>query len=300
MIDFIRRRPLMSAVLAFVLLLTLLSTRRDRPRNPQGDRRPLRQAGADRQPLSSRASSSARPAPGSPARIPFAENVVWIDKRVLDVDMERQQVLSTDQLRLEVDAFARYRIVDPLRMYIARAHRGPGRARRCARSSARSCATSSASARSRPCSSPEREGVMENVRGGLNRVARQYGAEIIDVRIKKADLPDGTPLQSAYDRMRTAREQEARSIRAEGAKRAQIIRAEADADAVADLCRELRQGRRILRFLPRHAVLPDDVHRRRAGQAVADDDHPVAAERLSEGIHWTLGDRRWFNSRSCA
>ena len=61
--------------------------------------------------------------------------------------------------------------------------------------------------------------------------ARQYGAEIIDVRIKKADLPEGTPLQSAFDRMRTAREQEARSIRAEGAKRAQIIRAEADAEA---------------------------------------------------------------------
>ena len=57
---------------------------------------------------------------------------------------------------------------------------------------------------------------MENVRRGLDRVARQYGAEIIDVRIKKADLPDGTPLQSAYDRMRTARLQEARSIRAAG------------------------------------------------------------------------------------
>jgi membrane protease subunit HflC len=72
---------------------------------------------------------------------------------------------------------------------------------------------------------------MENVRRGLDRVARQYGAEIIDVRIKKADLPDGTPLQSAYDRMRTARLQEARSIRAQGAKQAQIIRAEADAEA---------------------------------------------------------------------
>ena len=72
---------------------------------------------------------------------------------------------------------------------------------------------------------------MENVRPGLNRIARQYGVEIIDVRIKNADLPDGTPLQSAFERMRTDREQEARSIRAEGAKRAQIIRAEADAEA---------------------------------------------------------------------
>jgi membrane protease subunit HflC len=72
---------------------------------------------------------------------------------------------------------------------------------------------------------------MENVRRGLNTVARQYGAQIIDVRIKKADLPDGTPLQSAFERMKSAREQEARSIRAEGAKRAQIVRAEADAQA---------------------------------------------------------------------
>jgi membrane protease subunit HflC len=65
----------------------------------------------------------------------------------------------------------------------------------------------------------------------LNRIARQYGVEIIDVRIKKTDLPDGTPLQSAFDRMRTARLQEARSIRAQGAKQAKIIRAQADADA---------------------------------------------------------------------
>jgi membrane protease subunit HflC len=79
--------------------------------------------------------------------------------------------------------------------------------------------------------SPEREGVMENIRAGLDRVARQYGVSIVDVRIKKADLPDGTPLQSAYNRMITARQQEARSIRAEGAKRAQIIRADADAEA---------------------------------------------------------------------
>ena len=72
---------------------------------------------------------------------------------------------------------------------------------------------------------------MNDVRTSLNRIARQYGVQIIDVRIKRTDLPDGTPLESAFERMRTAREQEARSIRAEGAKRAQIIRAQADADA---------------------------------------------------------------------
>ena len=72
---------------------------------------------------------------------------------------------------------------------------------------------------------------MDSVRTSLNRIASQYGVAIIDVRIKRTDLPDGTPLQSAYDRMRTARQQEARSIRAQGAKQAQIIRAQADADA---------------------------------------------------------------------
>jgi membrane protease subunit HflC len=72
---------------------------------------------------------------------------------------------------------------------------------------------------------------MDNIEAGLNRVARQYGAQIVDVRIKRADLPDGAPLESAFTRMRTAREQEALTIRAQGAKQAQIIRAEADANA---------------------------------------------------------------------
>ena len=72
---------------------------------------------------------------------------------------------------------------------------------------------------------------MDDVRTSLNRIAGQYGVEIIDVRIKRTDLPDGAPLASAFDRMRTAREQEARSIRAQGMKQAQIIRAQADADA---------------------------------------------------------------------
>ena len=157
-------------------------------------------------------------------RIPFVENIVWIDKRVRDLDMDKQQVLSTDQRRLEVDAFARYRVVDPLRMYLA--------ARSVERVELALKPILGSQLRNelgkRPFSSllsPEREGAMENIRGGLNRVARQYGVEIVDVRIKKTDLPGGTPLDSAFERMRTARLQEARSIRAEGAKQAQILEA---------------------------------------------------------------------------
>jgi modulator of FtsH protease HflC len=167
---------------------------------------------------------------GIVGRIPFVEQVVWIDKRILSVDMDRQQVLSTDQLRLQVDAFARYRIVDPLRMYIAAGteERVSDQLRPILGSALRN------ELGRRPFAallSPERGQMMENIQNALNRVARQYGAEIVDVRIKRADLPEGTPLESAFQRMQTARQQEARSIRAQGLKQAQIIRAEADAEA---------------------------------------------------------------------
>jgi membrane protease subunit HflC len=73
--------------------------------------------------------------------------------------------------------------------------------------------------------------VMTNIKTALDRVARQYGAQIVDVRIKRAELPDGTPLESAYARMASARKQQATTIRAEGMKQAAIIRASADAEA---------------------------------------------------------------------
>src|SRR5688572_13551832 len=229
MMSFIRARPVMSGIFAVILLLLLFSTVAIVPETRQGIvvrfGKPVR--------IVNRFEEGDRfgeVGAGLAGRIPFAESFVWIDKRVLSVDMERQQVLSTDQLRLEVDAFARYRIVDPLRMYIAA--RSPDRVSEALRPILGSELRNELGKRSFvSLLSPERRGVMENVRRGLDRVARQYGAEIIDVRIKKADLPDGTPLQSAYDRMRTARTQEARSIRAQGAKQAQIIRAEADAEA---------------------------------------------------------------------
>jgi len=77
----------------------------------------------------------------------------------------------------------------------------------------------------------ERGTTMHNIRTLLDKEAREYGAQVIDVRIKRADLPDGTPLESAFTRMQTAREQEAATIKAQGLKEAQIIRAEADAQA---------------------------------------------------------------------
>ncbi len=139
-------------------------------------------------------------------RVPFTDGIQYIDKRILGINMERQQVLSTDQQRLQVDAFARFRITNPVRMYTA----------------IRTEDT---------LLSPERGAGMDNIQVALNREAHKYGAEIIDVRIKRADLPEGATLQAAYDRMRTARQQEAIAIRAEGQKEAQIIRGNADGEA---------------------------------------------------------------------
>ncbi|MDB5700021.1 MAG: protease modulator HflC [Sphingomonadales bacterium] len=164
------------------------------------------------------------------AHIPFAEQIIWIDKRVRDVEMERQQVLSTDQLRLNIDAFARYRIVDPLRMFkTAGKEENVSEALQPILGSA--LRNELGKRQFALLLSPERGAVMNNIRIGLNRIAGQYGAEIIDVRIKKADLPEGTPLDSAYERMRTARSQEALTLRAKGLRDAQIIRADADAQA---------------------------------------------------------------------
>jgi membrane protease subunit HflC len=164
------------------------------------------------------------------ARVPFMEQIVWIDKRILSIDMDRQQVLSTDQLRLQVDAFARYRIVNPLQMYVtAKTEENVSAQLKPILGSA--IRNELGKRQFASLLSPERTQMMANIRNALNRVAAQYGAQIVDVRIKRADLPEGTPLESAYQRMRTARQQEAGSIRAQGYKQAQIIRAEADAEA---------------------------------------------------------------------
>src|SRR5688572_9371887 len=220
MIEAIRRHPIAASVLAFILLVTLYSS--------------VIVVNETNQAVIARFGKPDRILGGQQAginwRLPFAETTVWIDKRVRDLDMDKQQVLSTDQRRLEVDAFARYRVVDPLRLYLAA--RSVERAEESLKPILGSQLRNELG--KRPFASllsPEREGAMENIRAGLNRISLQYGVEIVDVRIKKADLPSGSPLQSAFDRMRTAREQEARSIRAEGQKRAQIIRAEADAQA---------------------------------------------------------------------
>jgi membrane protease subunit HflC len=229
MTDLIRRHRLVAAVTAFILLLLFLGSfpivpetkqavivrfgKPERILNRYEAGRPIGTAGA-----------------GLSYRLPFVDQVVWIDKRVLSVDMEPQPVLSTDQRRLMVDAFARYRIVDPLLMYIRSTSEEnlKSQLQTILRSEVRNELAKQPFV---ALLSPERQGIMDDVNRSLSIQAAKFGVQIVDVRIKKTDLPDGTPLQSAFESMRTAREQEARSIRAQGLKQAQIIRAQADADA---------------------------------------------------------------------
>ena len=163
-------------------------------------------------------------------RIPFVDQVMKIDKRVLDIELQNQPVLSTDQLRLEVDAYARFRVVDPLRM-VQTAVSEQRVAEQLTPLFASALRNELGKRSFASLLSPERGQVMENIQAALQKLASQYGVQIVDVRIKHADLPTGSPLDSAFQRMRTARQQEAATIRAQGQKEATIIRANASAEA---------------------------------------------------------------------
>lgn len=166
------------------------------------------------------------------ARLPFIDRIVWVDKRILDVELDNQPVLSSDQLPLEVDAYARFRVIDPLKMVVtARSEDGVTAALQPLL--ANSIRNELGNQPSAKLLTPERERVMENIQARLQRLASQYGVAIVDVRIKHADLPEGSPMQSALERMKSARLQQATTIRAQGSRDAQIIRADAEAKAAA-------------------------------------------------------------------
>ncbi|MHA7820998.1 MAG: protease modulator HflC [Erythrobacter sp.] len=165
-------------------------------------------------------------------RIPFVDRVQMVERRVLDLDMDNEQVLTSDQQRLQVNAYARYRIIQPVTM-IERAgdeERLNVQLARILRSALRQELGRRSFA---SLLTAERGTAMTSIRDTLDNEARTYGAQILDVRIKAADLPEGTPLQAAFTRMISERQEQAETIRAQGRKNAQIIRAEADAEAAA-------------------------------------------------------------------
>jgi membrane protease subunit HflC len=167
---------------------------------------------------------------GVAPRIPFIEEVRMIDRRVLAINMERTQVLSKDQQRLQVDAYARYRIIDPIRLV---KQAGTERQLEAQLLPILTSVLRQELGR-RPFASlinAERGSAMQNITATLDKQARNYGAQVLDVRIKAADLPEGSPLDAAFTRMETDRQAQAATIRAAGQRDAQIIQAEASAQA---------------------------------------------------------------------
>ncbi|WP_338242661.1 protease modulator HflC [Aurantiacibacter hainanensis] len=165
-------------------------------------------------------------------RIPIVERVQMVDRRVLDLDMEGETVLSNDQQRLEVNAYARYRIFDPV-LFVQSASSEEQLVNQLEPILISVLRQELGRRTFASLLTPERGTAMINIRRELDEQARQYGAQVLDVRIKRADLPQGTPLQAAFTRMESDRQEEAETIRAGGRRDAQIIRAEAEADAAS-------------------------------------------------------------------
>jgi modulator of FtsH protease HflC len=173
--------------------------------------------------------SFGRTGAGLTFRIPLVEQIQLIDKRVRGVALDDQPVLSTDQLRMQVDAFARYRIIDARRMYssIGTVDRLEEQLRTLLSSRLRNELGRRTFAE---LLSPERDQAMGNIRLTLSAEAARYGAQIIDVRINRAELPVESR-ESVFERMRSARNQAAITIDAEGLRQAREIRGAADANA---------------------------------------------------------------------
>jgi len=182
--------------------------------------------------------------PGLHAKIPFVQNVVLIDSRVLDVDPPIEQVILADQKRLEVDAFARYRITDPLKFYTSVGNENVAEQRLAATVNS-SLRRVLGNATLLAVLSKERGKVMTDIKAQVNQEAAQFGVEIVDVRIRRADLPEATS-QAVYERMRSEREREAREARAQGNEQAQQIRSRAERERTVILA-EAQRDSQVLR-----------------------------------------------------
>jgi len=189
--------------------------------------------------------------PGLQFKIPFVENVVYYEKRVLNLDPPVQRVLLSDQKRLLVDAFARYRITNPLTFFQTvstelgvRQRLGP------VTNAALRGVLGNVNLAS--VLSEERDEIMRQIQTQVNSQAGRFGIELVDVRIRRADLPDEISDQ-VYQRMRSEREREAAEFRARGFEQAQRIKATADREATviraeakreAEILRGQGEGRR--------------------------------------------------------
>jgi modulator of FtsH protease HflC len=164
--------------------------------------------------------------PGLHFKLPLIQEVVYFDKRVLDFDARSEEVPTLDQKQLVVDAFARFVIVDPLKFFQT-VNNEEGIQSRLATIISSNLRRVLGEVQMSRVLTEERASLMRNIRESVNKEAAGFGVDVIDVRIRRVDLPEENS-QAIFARMKTQREQEARRIRAEGGKEAQVVRAEAD------------------------------------------------------------------------
>jgi len=171
--------------------------------------------------------------PGLQVKIPFIQNVVFLDRRILSLDPAPEEVIASDQKRLIVDAFARFKIVDPLKFYISVGNERVARSRLATiiNSRLRSVLGKQSLA---TLLSKDRAKQMALIQEGVNNEAKKFGIEIIDVRIKRADLPQANS-EAIFRRMQTEREREAKEFRAKGAEMAVTITSTADKEVTVIL-----------------------------------------------------------------
>ena len=178
--------------------------------------------------------------PGLHVKLPFIQNAVYVDRRVLDFDAESQEVILGDQKRLVVDSFARYRITNPLLFYqtVGGEEILRGRINTILDASMRKVL---GEVPLFTVLSEDRAVLMNRIRDQANAEARQFGIDIVDVRLKRADLPAENS-QAIYRRMQTEREREAKELRAQGAELAQRIRSRADRERRVIIAEAQKEG----------------------------------------------------------
>jgi len=177
---------------------------------------------------------------GLQVKIPFIQNVVFLDRRILSLDPAPAEVIASDQKRLIVDAYARFKIVDPLKFYISVGNERVARSRLATiiNSRIRSVLGKQSLA---TLLSEERSTQMAIIQEGVNVEAEKFGITIIDVRIKRADLPQANS-EAIYKRMQTEREREAKEFRARGAEMAITITSTADRKVTVILANAQKQS----------------------------------------------------------
>ena len=178
--------------------------------------------------------------PGLNFKIPFIQNVVFLDKRILNLDTPPEEVIASDQKRLIVDAFARFQIVDPLKFYISVGNERVARSRLSTIINSR-IRSVLGTQRLQTLLSEDRTKQMALIQEGVNAEAEKFGIKIVDVRIKRADLPPANS-EAIYRRMQTEREREAKEFRAKGAEMAVTITSTADKEVTVILADAQKQS----------------------------------------------------------